>query len=60
MDLKNCVFPISAVRFGKGSIQYFGSSGILYQQKLGMLRLCCLLRKKIKNRSHQIVNVNLV
>ena len=24
MDLKNFVFPVNSVRFGNGSIQYFG------------------------------------
>ena len=35
-------------------------SGILYQQKLGMLRLCHLLIKTFKNGSHQIGYVNFV
>ena len=35
-------------------------SGILYQQKLRMLRLCHLLIKKFKNGSHQIGYVNFV
>ena len=32
----------------------------IYQQKLEMLRLCYLLRKKFENGHHQIVNVNFV
>ena len=58
---KLCISNISSVRFGKGFVHYFGQwSGILYQQKLEILRLCYVLRKKFENGHHQIVNVNFV
>ena len=58
MDLKNFVFPMSTlpdlvkVLFDT-SVQW---SGLLYQQKLLMPRLCHLLRKKFENGSLQIVS----
>ena len=62
MDLKNFVFLISTLLdLVKVLFDTFVQwSGILYQQKLGMLILCHLLRKKFENGSHQIVNVYFV
>ena len=59
---KNFAFPISTlldlVKVLLDTLVQW--SGILYQQKLGMLILCHLLRKKFENGSHQIVNVDFV
>ena len=59
---KLCIPNIDSVRFGIYIKVPFHtlvqSSGILYQQKLKMLRLCHLLRKTFEHGRHQIVNVN--
>ena len=62
MDLKNFVFPVSTVLdlvkvLFDTLVQL---SGILYQQKLGMLIFCHLVRKKFENGRHQVVNVDFV
>ena len=60
MDLKNFVFPISTlldlVKILLDTLVQW--SGMLYQQKLGMLKQCDLLRKTFENGNHQIVNAN--
>ena len=50
---KLCIPNINSVRIGKGFIQYFGP--VIWnsiQQKLEMLRICHILRKKFENGNH--------
>ena len=58
---KLCIPNINSVRFGKGSIQYFGS--VIWNSlpaKIRNAKTLSSFQKKIKNGSHQILNVNFV
>ena len=59
---KLCIPNINSVRFGKGSIRYFGP--VIWNSVPAEIRnantLSSFKKKKIENGNHQIVNVNFV